>query len=395
MQVDRLGFDVISEGGEMQRLGTGTQAEIRKEAALWLIEMDLQPERWDRGKFVAWLKSSPRHMEEFLEQTALWHALHDIHPGTIELRGLLKGSGNIVSWPVSTPCRPHDTGVNRQRWRFAALAAAVIFASVTAGLWNLLFVNTKVVTTAIGEQRAVRLDDRSVVHLNTSSRVEVRYTESAREVRLIQGEALFTVERDVNRPFRVLADGILVEALGTQFNVYQRGSDTIVSVVEGRVALVGPTDNRPSEASAVSSLTGTPTGQETGEKMQSGVPSHIPFEGGRQAPAGAVAVVSAGEEAIVSVDGAIDQHTIENVSSATAWRQRQLFFNNTPLADVAAEVARYNTDPRIEFVGEALQARQLNGVFAADDPESLIQFFARDSELSVTRSGNSVVIRSR
>jgi ferric-dicitrate binding protein FerR (iron transport regulator) len=76
-----------------------------------------------------------------------------------------------------------------------------------------------------------------------------------------------------------------------------------------------------------------------------------------------------------------------------AWRQRQLVFHSTPLGDVAAEVARYNVTPRLQIEGKALEARPLNGVFAADDPESLIQFLEREG-LSVTRSGDTVVIRS-
>jgi transmembrane sensor len=96
----------------------------------------------------------------------------------------------------------------------------------------------------------------------------------------------------------------------------------------------------------------------------------------------------------VSVDGSIEQEAIQNVMATTAWRQRQLVFTDTPLADIAAEVARYNTTPRLLIEGDALQARRLSGVFAADDPESLIQFLERDAELSVTRTGDTVVIRS-
>ena len=111
--------------------------------------------------------------------------------------------------------------------------------------------------------------------------------------------------------------------------------------------------------------------------------------------AGALAVVTAGEQVRVSVDGRIEQQAIENVTAAIAWRQRQLVFSNTPLADVVAEVARYNVAPRFQIEDEALQARQINGVFAADDPQSLIHFLARDTELSVTRSGETVIIRYR
>lgn len=379
----------------MEPLGAGTLTEIRKEAAAWLIEMDLEPDRWDRRGFTTWLKSSPRHMEEFLDQSALWVSLHDADPEGIDLLHLFNDAGNVVDWPRSAENAEQRPRENKRRWRFAGLAATALILASAAGLWSLLRDNTIVLTTAIGEQRAVRLVDRSVVTLNTDSQVEIRFTDAVREVRLIHGEALFTVERDVNRPFRVHANGIQVEALGTQFNVRRRTSDTIVSVVEGRVALVGSTDSPPPDGAAVSSQIDTRAGQDWNEAESPETPPSLPYEAGRLAPAGALAVVAAGEQARVSVDGTIEQHAIENVTAATAWRQRQLVFSNTPLADVAAEIARYNVVPRLQIEGKELQARQLNGVFAADDPESLIQFLARDTDLSVTRSGDTVTIRSR
>ena len=203
----------------MALIGAGTLAEIRKEAAAWLIEMDLEPELWDRRSFTAWLKLSPRHVEEFLHQSAFWVALHSADPTGIDVSYLVKDTDNVVDWPRSSGNEKRQPGVTKRRLWFAGLAATTLFVASAAGLWNLLEDNTRVLTTAIGEQRAVRLADRSVVHLNTDSRVEIRFTDEAREVRLTRGEALFTVERDVNRPFRVLADGIRVEALDTQFNV--------------------------------------------------------------------------------------------------------------------------------------------------------------------------------
>ena len=44
--------------------------------------------------------------------------------------------------------------------------------------------------------------------------------------------------------------------------------------------------------------------------------------------------------------------------------------NNTPLADVAVELARYNA-LRLQIDGKTLPVRQLNGAFSADDPDSL------------------------
>jgi len=388
----------------MEPLGAGTLMEIRKEAAAWLVEMDVDPKRWNRKRFTAWLKSSPQHMEEFLAQSALWGELVDLGPGGIDLGNLPKGPDNIIELPGTAQVQSQSIR-SWFRWWFVGLAAALMLIVSTTIFWGLRPDDGKVLATAIGEQRAVRLDDGSVVHLNTDTRVRIHFTETAREIQLIQGEALFTVKRDVNRPFRVQSDGIRVEALGTQFNVRRRNDDTVVSVVEGRVAVVDPSriaaEAGPStDPTAGSSQIGTSAEQGrtesgVGSQKAPGVAANVPYEAGRPAPAGALAVLAAGEQVSVAVDGTLDQPPAQNVSAATAWRQRQLVFSNTPLVDVAAEVARYNVAPRLQIEGAALQGRRLNGVFAADDPESLIQFLARDPALLVTRSGDLVVIRFR
>jgi len=51
-----------------------------------------------------------------------------------------------------------------------------------------------------------------VVYLNTHSHVAIRFTAHTREVRLLDGEALFRVHHDTSRPFRVSTDDAVVQA---------------------------------------------------------------------------------------------------------------------------------------------------------------------------------------
>lgn len=343
----------------MERLGQGTLLEIRKEAAGWLIEMDLEPKDWDRRGFAAWLKSSPRHMQEFLEQTALWVKLHDMAPGQVDVHHVLQEAGSVVTLPQSSRAAQSvrsSGATGRNRWRLGACAAFVL-AILVGAFWMWHFTGIRTLTTSIGEQRAVKLPDRSVVYLNTNSRAEVHFSDQVRGIRLLQGEALFAVERDPKRPFRVYANGVQVEAIGTQFNVRRSSSETVVAVVEGRVAIttVGRSNDVPAQAKAL----------------------------------------AAGEQARVAVDGRLEQQVIDDIAIATAWRRRQLVFHQTPFSEVAEEVGRYNASPRLQFEGEVLRARRLDGVFAADEPETLIQFLAQDPELSVIRRGDTVLIRPR
>jgi ferric-dicitrate binding protein FerR (iron transport regulator) len=54
-------------------------------------------------------------------------------------------------------------------------------------------------------------------------------------VRLLRGEALFRVQHEPGRAFRVHSGAAIIEAVGTEFNVLHRQSDSMLSVIEGRV----------------------------------------------------------------------------------------------------------------------------------------------------------------
>ncbi len=61
---------------------------------------------------------------------------------------------------------------------------------------------------------------------------------------LTSGQADFEVAHEPNRAFRVIAGSAEVVDLGTKFDVRLEHDSTVVTVVEGRVA-VGPSNSQP------------------------------------------------------------------------------------------------------------------------------------------------------
>lgn len=82
------------------------------------------------------------------------------------------------------------------------------------------------------------LADGTQVWMNSESelRFPVDFVGHERRV-FLTGEAYFQVAKDAARPFRVEADGMVVEALGTGFdvNAYRDGGKLLATLVEGRV----------------------------------------------------------------------------------------------------------------------------------------------------------------
>ncbi|MBX6332612.1 MAG: FecR domain-containing protein [Gemmatimonadaceae bacterium] len=133
----------------------------------------------------------------------------------------------------------------RPRALLAAAAAIVLIAGAGAVLgWQHWAVGTTVersYATARGQRAEVMLVDGTRVWLSvdTHLRVPRGYGAHAREVEL-GGEAIFAVQHDAKRPFRVRTRGAVLEDLGTEFSVraYPDDADAVVVVVaSGKVSL--------------------------------------------------------------------------------------------------------------------------------------------------------------
>jgi ferric-dicitrate binding protein FerR (iron transport regulator) len=92
-----------------------------------------------------------------------------------------------------------------------------------------------------GRDYRLRLNDGSVVWLNSQTRLRypVNMSSDERRLELIDGEAYFEVSADSERPFVVETSAGSITALGTQFNVSAYASDDKVSatLTEGVVSV--------------------------------------------------------------------------------------------------------------------------------------------------------------
>ncbi len=306
-----------------------------EQAAYWLCELAEGGAR-RRTAFAAWLKRSPRHVGEFLNASAAWQAFGQTTIDAAEIQDIVaqaraqRDDFNVV--PLDGMATPASTERRRPRRLMPFAAAAGIAAlGVAAAAWWLIH-DGQAYATVAGEQRAFRLDDGSLLHLNTGSRIKVMYSRHAREVRLLEGEALFSVQGDSARPFRVQVQGVVIEALGTEFNIQRRSRDVTVSVVEGRVSVDGRRE------------------------------------------------LAANEQVRIDLDGHIVDTPV-HMADALAWRERRLVFEDDRLEDIALEVNRYTPD--FLQVDGAARDKRITGTFDADDPASLILFLRKLEELEV------------
>jgi len=314
-----------------------------------------------RAEFVAWLKQSPLHIQEYLETVYTDRVLKHIDGERIEDVETLVA--HVAPLVVPLTDKPNATSPKGRPKRRAISLAAAAVAALCVLLLPLVFRSFEAkleYATAVGEQRTIQLADSSIVTLNADSQIQLRLDQTHRDVELLRGEALFKVAHDASRPFTVQTKTAIVQAVGTQFNVYERPDGTRVSVLEGRVKI-------------------TPLGKGTGAA---------------NAPNGTESL-GAGQEAQVASDGTIQRNPKADVMRTVAWRERRLIFDNVPLEDIVYEFNRYNRTIHLTLEGVPLGSRHYNGVFDAADPDSLAELLSREPDLTVERRNGEIIIRKQ
>ncbi|MGH8176118.1 MAG: FecR family protein [Steroidobacter sp.] len=340
---------------------------VAERAAEWLDRLKTAGPR-ERAAFMQWLKESPGHIREMLLAAACDAALRNIDPRRrIDLEQLRSASAqNVV--PVRGARFPvlQATYRGARRTWMAGLAAGfaclAVVLFVSPGLYKDLL-HPGQYTTAVGEQRAIKLPDGSVIDLNTQSSVQVNFSARARDVYLGAGQAMFAVAHDETRPFRVHVGPAVIQAIGTKFDVRRLADRTDVAVIEGLVQIKHETSR------------GSPdtTLAEISERTR----------------------LAAGEAASIALQGQVTPPAPVDIAQVSAWQQRRLIFRNDTLAEIVDEFSRYNRTPQIRIEGDELRAKRFSGVFDADDPESLVAYLESDDALAFERQGRELVIRIR
>jgi len=213
------------------------------------------------------------------------------------------------------------------------------------------------ISTAVGEQRVMSLEDGTRISLNTSSRAVIRYEKKRRHVILESGEAFFEVAKIPNWPFVVSVGNREVTALGTTFLVRTDLQQVAVTLLEGRVAVA------PADASV----------------PQPGTTPSVPT------------ILGPGERATFMANqrsARLDRPALEML---TAWQRGRVLIEDLTLEDAVAEMNRYSTLPLVIERPEAQHLR-VSGIFRAGDSLSFAMAVAQTYGLTVEQQSGRILL---
>jgi transmembrane sensor len=323
--------------------------EIARQAAEWAARVhagDMSAE--EEARLEVWLAADRRHLGAYGRVEATLARLERLSSIGADSMRAASGRGSFAF--LAMPMR-------RRLVLSGSIAASLVLAAITVSTGFITHrtdteAQPQVFATRLGEQRSVTLADGSVATLNTNSRIVVRYLASVRQIHLEQGEVLFKVAKNKERPFIVAAGDTIVRAVGTAFSVRVLPRHPVQVLVQEGVV----------------------------EVSRGGV-----------SPVSPVRVV-ARTQTVVPTDAPIVVQSVSppEVARGLAWETGHIAFAGKTLNDAAAEFARYNTikimvDPAVANV-------TITGLFASNDPVGFAKSAARVNNLHVEVDGQEVWI---
>ncbi len=329
---------------------------IEEAAAEWLVRRDRGLSAAQEAEMARWLAADPRHAATFEALRETWTLVAAVPVAAVRP----PRAASVWRWTVPTVLA-------------AAAAVALLFFSGppdrhpgrNGERW------TTAATTAPGLVRKLDLPDGSVVHLNGDSRVEVAFDPAFRRVRLVRGEAHFSVSKDAARPFVVSAADVAVRVVGTVFNVRLGRESVDVLVTEGKVRVGGATGGAGAGVAAPRAEPGDEAELTAGERVSI-------------ARAGQAATASAAPVPVTRVE----------MQQALAWQTRRLEFDAWSLGEIVAQFNRYN-DHKLVVADARLLEQRFGGSIPAGDRETFVRMLEANFGVVAERRERETLLRRK
>ncbi len=314
----------------------------RDAAAEWLVRLSSPVTgEADWLAFDAWLNASAARQQAYDQAMALWCEIEVAAPAL---------KRELDARPLR---RSEDWGGRRSTWGWtvaSGLAAAALVAAIVP--WGDLIASTAVYQTAKGERRQITLADGSRIDMNAASRLSVRLSGKDRRVTMDDAEAVFDVAKDASRPFLITVGDRTVRVVGTQFDVRRRDGKQSVTVSRGVVEVMPAV----------------------------GAGQHYRLTVGQR---------------LDHVEGAADS-LVRSASpgDAESWRTGRLIYRDEPLANVAADVSRYTSEP--VRIADARTGRiAFSGVLTTDQGDGIVRSLTLLAPVTSTRTKDGILLRPK
>jgi ferric-dicitrate binding protein FerR (iron transport regulator) len=244
----------------------------------------------------------------------------------------------------------------RNIWLSGAAACLALFGY---GSWY--FNSDITITTKYGEQKVLLLPDGSKVRLNANSSISYARAFNWNEKRKVSvdGEAYFEVKHinqnpsDVKNGERFIAESkeLIVEVLGTTFNVKARPNLNQVALIEGKVSV---------KATAT----------------------------------GANKVLKPGELAVLNTNKTFEVDQKATIAPQVAWTEHKLLMSQTRVGDIISEFENLY-GYKIILPDTAMANKRIDGTISTASEESMLFVIKNILNVNVRQQGKTIYLEKR
>ena len=346
-------------------MGMSTSNPAREQAEAWFARL-LAPDcsAVERAAFERWRDEVPQHAQAFAATESLWQKLDGLEDdevlGAYVREALEPEADPMADWTAAVQQRkgPSPRTPSRRRRKFPlALVASLFICTFGLGLATRFWPDPQQLYQTGDRPHTIVLADGSRVQMDLATQVEVDLKSSRRNLRLLQGRAIFDVAHDARRPFVVDAGGGRITALGTRFQVDRQDQGSVlVTLVEGSIAL------------------------QSSEQEKSDGSDRIRLVAGEQAR------YSRAHAAWARQDG--------NVMSAISWSEGFHVFSATPLSAAVKEINKYSA-VKLRLADHSLDGLVLSGNFKIGDARNISVALPAVLPVQVTNAPGEIIVTKR
>ena len=321
-------------------------------ASQWIARRDHGLTSAEQSQLAAWL-AKPPHAEAFSRCEAMWNALPSLK--------------RLPARELDALLAPRKRRLAPVVWfagAAAAAAAIVLFFTLRAPVAlprAERFVQAH--SAPADAETRIALPDGSIAVLHRGSQIAFGDFPSSRLVRLLSGEAHFTVAKTSARPFVVHAGKVTVRDIGTAFNVRLDPDRVAVLVTQGSVAVSGQP--------LVLSLAGGPFS----------APSEL--------------ILTMGQQVIVENDAStaveVRAPAAPEVAEALAWKSRRLSFDRTPLSEVVVGLNRYNVR-QLVIADATIESVLIAGGVQSDNLDAFVRLLDSGFGITAEQRGGEIIL---
>lgn len=348
--------------------------QITEQAARWYLDLREGLDEEERAAFLAWLKTSPGHVAEYLAIAGLHGDLKHataLDPLSVDALGTLACADHAVvslhpPARVEPPTRRERQApmARHRRGRWLAVAGVALAMLGGTATWRRApSPKAKVYASGSAQGLPVDLPDGSLLQLDRDSAIAVRFDARQRDLTLLRGTAMISVGKDPARPLQVTLGAVTLRDIGTVFEVARRSDGGSVTVISGQVDLIAP-------APPIWS-------------MARWLHPHLSTDR-------VIAALRRGEQATVDAHGRLTAPVANaDIGRATAWLPGEIRFQQSTVAEVATRFNAYTARPLV-IDDPVLAAMRISGRFRARDMGALVAYLGTFPGIRVQADQNAI-----